>query len=59
MKNVEEIPHFFHFIFCAICPLTGSTYYDIIERADHECYGPKFVKNLTIGNLEFFSTFTR
>ena len=59
MKNMEEIPYFFLFYFYAICLLTGSTFYDIIERADHECYGPKFVKKLTIGNLEFFSTFTR
>lgn len=45
--------------FCTICPLTGCAHCDIIGRADHECYGPKFVKKLTIGNLEFFSTFTR
>ena len=43
-KNVEEIPHFFHFIFCAICLLTNRMFHDIIERAAHERGGPKFVK---------------
>ena len=23
-KNVEDVPHFFYFIFCAICLLTGA-----------------------------------
>lgn len=45
--------------FCAICLLTGCTHYGIIGRAAHGRYGPKFVKNLTIGKLEIFSTFIR
>ena len=31
-KNVEDVPHFFYFIFCAFCLLTNVARHDIIGR---------------------------